>query len=75
MADGAELPPSLARRLLEVGWAFLPLGWIAFGGPQSHIALLSFGAVAYYRIPAPAVIVGAGVLGGLFGILGLEGML
>ena len=32
--------PSLGRRLAEVGWAFLPLGWIAFGGPQAHIALL-----------------------------------
>ncbi|MDE2778307.1 MAG: chromate efflux transporter [Chloroflexota bacterium] len=32
--------PTLARRLAEVGWAFLPLGWIAFGGPQAHIALL-----------------------------------
>ena len=32
--------PSLARRLAEVAWAFLPLGWIAFGGPQAHIALL-----------------------------------
>ena len=32
--------PSLARRLAEVVWAFLPLGWIAFGGPQAHIALL-----------------------------------
>ena len=32
--------PSYARRLAEVVWAFLPLGWIAFGGPQAHIALL-----------------------------------
>ncbi len=32
--------PSLGRRLAEVGWAFLPLGWVAFGGPQAHIALL-----------------------------------
>ena len=32
--------PSLGRRLAEVGWAFLPLGWITFGGPQAHIALL-----------------------------------
>ena len=35
-----EPVPSLARRLTEVAWAFLPLGWIAFGGPQAHIALL-----------------------------------
>ena len=32
--------PSLGRRLLEVAWGFLPLGWVAFGGPQAHIALL-----------------------------------
>jgi chromate transporter len=32
--------PSLARRLLEVIWVFLPFGWVAFGGPQAHIALL-----------------------------------
>ena len=31
---------SLGRRLLEVAWGFLPLGWVAFGGPQAHIALL-----------------------------------
>lgn len=37
---GVEPTPSLARRLAEVAWAFLPLGWIAFGGPQAHIALL-----------------------------------
>ena len=44
----AELPSgnsagptsSLARRLVEVASAFFPLGWIAFGGPQAHIALL-----------------------------------
>ena len=32
--------PSYSRRLWEVVWAFLPLGWIAFGGPQAHIALM-----------------------------------
>ena len=49
MADAVEPPPSLARRLLEVGWAFLPLGWIAFGGPQAHIALLQERFVARRR--------------------------
>ena len=41
--------PSLGRRLLEVAWAFLPLGWIAFGGPQAHIALLQERFVARRR--------------------------
>ena len=41
--------PSLGRRLAEVGWAFLPLGWIAFGGPQAHIALLQERFVAQRR--------------------------
>ena len=36
----AAQPSSLPRRLAQVGWSFLPLGWIAFGGPQAHIALL-----------------------------------
>ena len=39
-APSHDSTPSLARRLAEVAWAFLPLGWIAFGGPQAHIALL-----------------------------------
>ena len=41
--------PSLGRRLAEVGWAFLPLGWITFGGPQAHIALLQERFVARRR--------------------------
>ena len=45
----AEAPTSLARRLAEVAWAFLPLGWIAFGGPQAHIALLQERFVARRR--------------------------
>ena len=44
-----ELTPSLGRRLAEVAWAFLPLGWIAFGGPQAHIALLQERFVARRR--------------------------
>ena len=40
-AEEAELStPSYGRRLWEVFRAFLPLGWIAFGGPQTQIALL-----------------------------------
>ena len=49
MAAATETNPSLIRRLLEVGWAFLPLGWIAFGGPQAHIALLQERFVARRR--------------------------
>lgn len=30
---------SKAERLKEVFWAFLPLGFTAFGGPQAHISL------------------------------------
>ncbi len=48
-AGGAGPVPSLGRRLVEVGWAFLPLGWIAFGGPQAHIALLQERFVARRR--------------------------
>ncbi len=39
-SDTTDTPPPWGRRLAEVVWAFLPLGWIAFGGPQAHIALL-----------------------------------
>lgn len=49
MAAATESNPSLIRRLREVGWAFLPLGWIAFGGPQAHIALLQERFVARRR--------------------------
>ena len=54
MTESPEIPdaaplPSLPRRLAEVGWAFLPLGWIAFGGPQAHIALLQERFVARRR--------------------------
>ena len=49
MAVETAPPPSLVRRLLEVAWAFLPLGWIAFGGPQAHIALLQERFVARRR--------------------------
>ena len=49
MAAATETNPSLIRRLLEVAWAFLPLGWIAFGGPQAHIALLQERFVARRR--------------------------
>ena len=40
VVDEAARPSPLLRRLAQVGWSFLPLGWIAFGGPQAHIALL-----------------------------------
>ena len=40
VVDEDTQPSSLPRRLAQVGWSFLPLGWIAFGGPQAHIALL-----------------------------------
>ena len=39
-SDSTPALPSYPRRLAEVVWAFFPLGWIAFGGPQAHIALL-----------------------------------
>ena len=35
------------------------------------IALLAFGSVLFFRIPAPLVIIGAGVLGWLFSLAGL----
>ena len=40
MVDAAVPLPSSLRRSVEVACAFLPIGWIAFGGPQAHIALL-----------------------------------
>lgn len=40
MAEVSLPSPVFGRRLIEVFWGFLPLGWIAFGGPQAHIALL-----------------------------------
>ena len=35
------------------------------------IALLAFGSVMFFRLPAPLVIIGAGVLGWLFSLAGL----
>lgn len=35
------------------------------------IALVAFGSVMFFRIPAPLVIIGAGVLGWLFSLAGL----
>ena len=35
------------------------------------IALLAFGALGFFRVPAPLVIVGAGVLGWVFSVAGL----
>ena len=49
LAGEAGPGASLGRRLAEVGWAFLPFGWIAFGGPQAHIALLQERFVARRR--------------------------
>ena len=39
--------------------------------PDASIALLAFGSVIFFRVPAPAVIVAAGLLGWVFSLTGL----
>ena len=64
-----ESSNGLGRRLLEVAWGFL-LWERAVSSPQAAaIALLAFGFVAFFRTPAPLVILGSGVLGWGFSIL------
>ena len=36
--DDADLP--WIQRFKEVFWTYLPLGFVAFGGPQAHVAIL-----------------------------------
>ena len=39
--------------------------------PSATIAVLAFGAVAFFRVPAPFAIAGAGVLGWVFSVAGM----
>ena len=56
---------------LVVAAVFL-LGERGVDSPEdAAIALLSFGAVMFFRVPAPLVIVGAGALAWLFHLAGM----
>ena len=56
---------------LVVGVVFLLWERADPNGAGAVIALLAFGSVMFFRVPAPLVIVGAGILGWLFGLAGL----
>ena len=56
---------------LVVGVVFLLWQRAEPNAAGAVIALLSFGGVMFFRVPAPLVIVGAGVLGWVFSLVGL----
>jgi chromate transporter len=56
---------------LVVAAVFLLWDRAVQGPAGAAIAVLAFGAVAFFRIPAPLVIVGAGALGWVFHGLGV----
>ena len=56
---------------LVVAAVFLLWDRAVTGPPSATIAVLAFGAVAFFRVPAPFAILGAGVLGWVFSVAGL----
>ena len=56
---------------LVVGVVFLLWERADPGAAGAVIALLAFGSVMFFRVPAPLVIIGAGALGWVFDWVGL----